>query len=106
MIRGTTPTFKLTVTNGGELDLTAADEVFVTIRQREKTVTKTGEDIFVEPQAVSVWLEQKDSLRFAAGPAEVQINWTYMDQDTHQKRRAATKVKTITIAEQLLERTV
>ena len=106
MIRGTTPTFTLTVTNGGDLDLTTAIDVFVTLKQKGTTVTKTGTEISVQAKAVSVWLEQKDSLRFVTGPAEVQINWTYMDAETHQKRRAATKVKTIIIAEQLLERTV
>lgn len=104
MIRGTTPTDIITIKNPGDLDLRNALEVFVTIRQRQVTLTKTGEDIEVEKASVSYCLTQTESLRFQEGKAEAQINWTYMDDGG--KKRGATKWLPVTIDKQLLERVI
>lgn len=104
MIRGTTPTDTITIKNPGDLDLRNALEVFVTIRQGQVTLTKTGENIEVEKASVSYCLTQTESLRFQEGKAEAQINWIYTDNEG--RKRAATKWLTIMIDRQLLERVI
>lgn len=108
MIRGTTPTFTLRITNGGDdLDLTQASGVYVTIRQNGRVITKTGDDISIAAQSVSCWLTQEESLSLRENmEAEVQINWTYVDVTDNSSRRAATKAKTIDIGRQLLAEVV
>lgn len=106
MIRGTTPTFTFTIKDD-TVDLTEAQNVYVTIRQGSKEITKTGEDIEVAARTVNIFLEQEESIGLAETSAEVQINWTYLDPtDGETVRRAATKVKTIQIAKQLLKRVI
>ena len=107
MIRGTTPTFTFTIVNE-TVDLTEAENVYVTIRQGSKEITKTGESLEVAARTVDVFLNQEESLSLSeANPAEVQINWTYLDPiDNTIVRRAATKVKSIPIAKQLLKRVI
>ena len=73
--RGTTPTFRHTFTEES-LDLTTANNVYVTYKQGTKSLTKTGEDIEVEPKAVTVYLTQKETLTFKDGTLESQVNWT------------------------------
>lgn len=104
MIRGTTPDIKIVIRNPGELDLAQAEEVYVTIRQGGKSVTKTGEEVAVETAAAAIWLTQDESLQFREGDAEAQINWIY--QGTNGRKRAATKWTAISIDRQLLERVV
>lgn len=107
MIRGTTPTFTFTI-NSQTLDLTEAENVYVTIKQGSKEITKTGEDLDVSPTVVSVFLNQEESLSLRETmDAEVQINWTYLDPvDNTIIRRAATKIKSIKVAKQLLKRVI
>lgn len=110
MIQATTPTLIFRVKNkadGTPIDLSIADEVYVTIRQGMLTLTKSGDDVSVDVNVVSVWLSQKESLRLSPkAPAKVQINWTYTDQISGKKQRAAAKVKDIKIDEQLLQRVI
>lgn len=106
MIRGTTPTLSFTIADQA-VDLSAADNVYVTISQYATNITKTGEFVTVSGNTVSVWLTQIESMRLSVGnPASVQINWTYTDDLTGTKRRAATKAKEITIENQLLGRVI
>ena len=107
MIRGTTPTFTFTITNE-TVDLTEAENVYVTIRQGSKEITKTGEDLEVAARVVNVFLNQEESLSLSETvDAEVQINWTYLDPvDNTTVRRAATKVKSIKVTKQLLKRVI
>lgn len=102
MIQGTTPAVTLTIPNGGELDLTGADIVSVTVRQGFRTVTKQGEDLEIEPKAVTFRLTQEESLGFTEGRAEVQLNWLSPDAGDGLPSRGATKVKEIEIGRQLL----
>ena len=107
MIRGTTPTFTFTI-NSQTLDLTEAQNVYVTIRQGSNEITKTGEDLDVSATVVSVFLSQEESLDLKETvDAEVQINWTYLDPvDNTRIRRAATKTKSIKVTKQLLKRVI
>ena len=70
--RGVTPTFVLTFE---DVDLTEADSVYVTFSFNGKTLTKTGEALVVEAQQISVFLTQKETLRFPVGIIEIQTNW-------------------------------
>lgn len=107
MIRGTTPTFTFTIKDD-TVDLTEATNVYVTLRQGSKEITKTGDDLEIDARTVNVFLKQEESLGLIETVnAEVQINWTYIDPtDGATVRRAATKVKTIQITKQLLKRVI
>ena len=78
MIRGTTPTFKLSI-DDESIDLTEMNNVYATFQQDEYLVTKTGEDIEVYPQEVDVYFSQEESLRFNKGTVNIQLNWTFGD---------------------------
>lgn len=104
MIRGTTPTFTFTLKNQ-DVDLSAAQNVFVALAQGSTLIEKTGTDLEIDTRTVSVFLTQKESLQLLeCSNCEVQINWTYLDLDGETVRRAATKVKSIPISKQLLRR--
>ena len=107
MIRGTTPTFTLTLCKDCDVDLNLAENVYFTISQGERTVTKTAEDglNISDGNTVSVFLTQRESSPFADGKADVQLNWTYRDE-SGALRRAATKVTQIMIDKQLLGRVI
>lgn len=96
MIRGTTPTFELKITDS-TVDLTEATNVYATFAQWGKTITKTGNDIDVTAQQVDVYFSQADSLSFSSGTIEVQLNWTYTDGS-----RAATNIIKVVIGDNLL----
>lgn len=98
--RGTTPTYRLNFREES-LDLTEANNVYVTFRKGTKTITKTGSDIEVAPKQVDIYLNQKETLSFSTGEVKVQVNWT-----SGGGRRAASVVKTIDLSEQLLEKVI
>jgi hypothetical protein len=103
LIRGTTPTFTLTV--NGDVDLTEAKAVYVTLKQMSKTLELTGASLEIAPTQVKCYLTQEQSLSLSEGPAKIQVNWTYVD-DHNITQRDATKVKEIFIDEQLLKRVI
>lgn len=105
MIRGTTPTFTLTIRDEN-VDLSEATNVYVTFVQGSRVYEKTGDDITIDGRTVSVWLNQQESLDLSEDSTmSVQINWTYLDvNDT--VRRAATIPKCVKITKQLLKRVI
>lgn len=84
--RGTTPTVILQF-DEESVDLTTAKNVYVTFKSNLKTITKSGDDLDVEPHSISVHLTQADTLSFQLSSStiydynnegvEVQANWTY-----------------------------
>lgn len=104
MIRGTTPTFRLTVK--GNVDLTQAESVIFSIKQPSAYVELTGESLQITEKVVKCWLTQEASLQLAEGPAKIQLNWVYLDAVTGARKRDATIAKSITIDEQLLKRAI
>ncbi len=105
MIRATTPTFNLTI-SGDSVDLTQATSVYVTIAQGNTIITLTGDDLTVTEDMISCFLNQEQALSLLGNsPAKIQVNWTYADA-TDTVKRAATKVVTIQIGEQLLKRVI
>ena len=99
MIRGTTPTFKLLI-NDQSVDLTSASYVYATFKQLGgETITKTGADLTVTAQEVDVYLDQAETLKFAKGVIDVQLNWVYSND-----ARACTSIVRIGVGENLLPR--
>lgn len=105
MIRGTTPMIRMNVTNGGELDLTQVEDIYVTLRQGSTIITKK-DGLEVDAQSVGFSFTQRESLKLKEGPAEVQINWVYVDPEDNVNRRAATRIQKIEISGQLLDEVI
>lgn len=98
--RGTTPTVFLTFAQE-DVDFTLTHNVYVTFSSNLKSVTKSGEDLDVAANVISVWLSQRDTLGFQLDEVEVQANWTY-----ENGRRGCSNIKTIAIDRNLLMREV
>ena len=94
--RYTTPTFTLTFTEDA-LDLTQAQNVYVTFRSGDVLMTKTGADLTIAEKSIGVYLSQEETAKFRIGYVEIQVNWT-MAPD----KRAASNVVRFPISEQLL----
>lgn len=105
MIRGTTPTITLKVINGGELDLTTVDDLYVTLRQGNRIINMK-EGVLVDAQSVSFSFTQRETLSLKEGPADIQVNWTYIDADDGTTRRAATCIRQIEITGQILDEVI
>ena len=106
MIRGTTPTFTFTI-RSENVDLNEARNVYVTITQSTKAITKDSSELAVNGRTVSFRLTQEESMKLTEGNhADVQLNWTYLDADGVTIHRAATKVISILIDRQLLRRVI
>ena len=98
VVRGTTPTYRL-VLNDNTVDLTLANNVYVTFTGLYHSITKTGEDLDVSATEVDVYLNQAETLEFTEGEIKIQINWTYEDG-----KRASTVIKKETVGENLESR--
>ena len=84
IIRGTTPTFKLSLP--ASVDLTKANNIYVSFSQQSVKIVKSGEDLEVSAHEVDVYLTQEESLKFVcytydgkSNPVDIQLNWTYDD---------------------------
>lgn len=100
MVRGTTPTFILTVGDSEEIDLSTATAVYATVRQRGKVITKTGSALTIEGNVVSFRLTEAESLLLTEGEVSVQVNWTVGN------RRIASDVVNVNVSKQLLMRAI
>ena len=106
MIRGTTPTFTLTIQDQS-VNLSQALTVIATFKQSGKRIDISGERLAIDGRTVSVYLTQQESLLLTPGvPASVQINWTYANPSGETPRRAATVPANFKIDEQFYERVI
>lgn len=99
--KGTTKKYTFIAPSG--LDLTQVEKVFVTFsRHKDKTeiFTKTGEELTITPETVSIHLTQEESLALPTGAVEVQLNWLYYDEN-HSLERACSKVLNIMVYKNL-----
>ena len=97
MVRGTTPTFKLMLSDE-EVNLTEALNVYATFRNLNVLITKTGEDLEITANEVDVYLSQEETLSFEADSnIEVQLNWTYVDG-----RRACSNIIKVPVGRNLI----
>ena len=76
MRRGTTPTLKIRIKG---VDLSELENIYVTIKQSQKEITKTGYEITVDGDMLYVSLSQEDTLVFASSCAWVQMRATTKD---------------------------
>lgn len=62
MVRGTTPTYILTLPQ--EIDLSVADDIYVTFsnKQYQILLTKSGDDLEIEANTIKVFLTQEETL--------------------------------------------
>lgn len=90
MYKGTTPTFTLTLPD--EVDLTIAQNVYVTFEKGDRELRKTGTDLVVTEHQIDVFLSQEETLSFPSGDVALQVNWTYLDGGV-TKRAASNIVK-------------
>lgn len=98
---GVTPTFTLTF-DDENLDLTAANHVYVTFKSSSNAVlTKTDSDITVEAKAINVYLSQDETLALKKGSVFIQANWTYGNGS-----RAASEAVRYSFTDNLLDRVV
>lgn len=88
MYKGTTPTFTLTLPE--EVDLTTAQNVYVTFEKGKKELRKTDTDLVVTTNVIEVYLTQEETLSFPSGDVALQVNWTYIQDGV--KKRAATEI--------------
>lgn len=98
--KGTTPTVICTFSQP-DLDLTQASHVYVTIAGNMKVFTKTGDDLIVEPNRVSVYLSQADTLALQIENAKIQVDWTY-----ENGRRCNSSIESLAVKDNLLKREV
>lgn len=101
VMQATTPTFILTLP--AEVDLDEAQSVYFTLSQDNyRSVTKTGADLIIEDNIVSVYLTQEETLKFRPNEyAKLQLNWTYTGG-----ARASSRTVDIFIDENLLKEVV
>lgn len=95
----TTPTFTLTFENL-PIDLTQMHGVFVTFRAPGGLITKTGDDLTVTENTITVSLNQAETATLRVGAVEIQANWT------DGTNRVASEIATVEMSEQLLKRVI
>jgi hypothetical protein len=97
--RYTTPVFTLTFSES-DLDLTQAEEVFVTFKQACKLMTVTGDDLTVGEKTIAVSFTQQETADFCEGDVEIQANWVIAG------KRAASVVVNYQFTKQLLQEVI
>ena len=106
MRRYTTPAILLAIR---EIDLTDGCDVYVTFRQGSRLLTKASDDPGVtvtydgetDKTIIALTLSQAETAAFALSDCSIQVNWI-----TREGVRRATKIRTIRIEPNLLEKEV
>lgn len=99
MVQATTPTFVLTLPE--TVDLSQAANIYFSLRQKNVLIEKTGDDLSVDGQTVSVYLGQAETLQLVSGAAQIQLNWTYANGS-----RACSNIVSVQVSENLLKEVV
>ena len=100
MYRATTPTITFNFPNN--IDMTQASDIKVTFKSKRHgyKLTKTSNDLTVTEHTVSVLLTQEETLKFALGESEAQINWLYSEGNI--VKRGCSNIVDLIINENLL----
>ena len=96
MTQATTPTFILTIPDS--VDLTVIKNIYFTLKQGIYTIQKSGQDLQIEGNTISVYLNQDDTVKLKTGDAKLQLNWTYEDGS-----RACSNIVQVPINENLIK---
>lgn len=101
MYRATTPT--LIFIFPPEADIAQASEIYITFAKPngKEILTKTGADIEIDENEVSVYFTQEDSLKMPCGSVKCQINWLYDEGGT--AKRACSQIMTIFALDNLID---
>lgn len=99
MVQATTPTFVLTLPN--TVDLTEIENMYFNLQQNGTVIKKTGEDLVIDGQTVSVYLSQAETLQILSGTASIQLNWTYANG-----ARACSDIVSVPVSGNLLKEVV
>lgn len=99
MVQATTPTFILTLPD--TVDLSQAANIYFSLRQKNVIIEKSNDDLTVDGQTVSVYLEQAETLQLVSGAAQIQLNWTYANGS-----RACSNIVSVQVSENLLKEVV
>lgn len=104
IIPGATETFDITITGDG-VELPAPDLIYVTIAQDDDVIAnKTGDDIAVAGNVITVHLTQHESLRLQnLKDGEVQVNYLVQESDGRYVR-IPTIPAPLEVGKQLLRR--
>lgn len=104
MYKGITPTFTLTLPES--VDLSTAANVYVSFASKvcDVSLQKSGDELTVERNVVSVFLTQEETLSFPRGETAVQINWTYQEADV--TKRACSTIATVTWTDNLINEVI
>ena len=105
MTEFTTPDFIFRVKDDN-LDLTEARHVYLTMKQGNRAITKSDNEMVISGNQVSVWLYQEEISAFKSDyvKVEVQLNWTYDDASGTRTKRAATTIKSFKVSKNLLRK--
>lgn len=95
IVRGTTPTFRLTLPSAVNFDMVRA--VYVTFRRNDVVITKEIDSAVIERNVIVVSLEQEETLKLGVGTVEIQVNWI-----TARGIRTASSIATYEFTRQLL----
>lgn len=99
MIQFTTPTFILTLPN--TVDLSEAQNLYFSLVQGKTEIIKTGSDLVIDGQTVSVYLSQEETARFSNLKASLQLNWVYPNG-----ARACSTIVSVDVGNNLLKEVV
>ena len=99
MVQATTPTFVLTLPE--TVDLTEPSHFYFTLMQGNVRIEKTGPDLVIDGQTISVYLNQAETLTLTPGMVKLQLNWTYANGS-----RACSNIVSVNVTENLLKEVV
>lgn len=102
--KGTAPTYILTLPK--DIKLNEATNIYVTFAKNNYTVvlTKTGDDLTISNNTISVFLTQEDTLKFQTDSCLLQVNWTY--DDAGVTKRACTEIVSIPVKRNLINEVI
>lgn len=96
MRRGTTPTLELTLTG---VDAIASDTLYVTLKQSQREITKTNDDLSIEAgeteSVINLYLSQQETLSLRKGTCEIQVRGINALGDAWASDIAAINIKEI-----------
>lgn len=95
IVRGTTPTFRLTLPSTVNLD--RVRDAYVTFCRNGIAITKEIDSAVIERNVIIVSLTQEETLKLGAGTVEIQVNWI-----TARGIRTASSIATYEFTRQLL----
>ena len=96
----TTPTLVLSFAES-DIDLLAAEHVYVTLKNGKNAFTKKDSDLTIQAKQITLTLTQQETLQLGEGAIRVQVNWTY-----NEGLRASSKISIFYLSEQLLQKVV